>query len=134
MVSRPMVPLSGGSSHAAAGAQPIAIAPMSVGHLAIMRTLALLLRPRAPVGAAAALVACCAIALAGRIGALIGVDDLAAGREPDRSCFFISASARSRYLMRKGWPMIIGCSGMPMTRGCLALSARSCSNWSITER
>jgi hypothetical protein len=46
-----------------------------------------------------------------------------ANHTPLRS--FMWAMARSRYLMRKGWPMIIGCSGTPMTRGCLLLSAYS---------
>jgi hypothetical protein len=40
-----------------------------------------------------------------------------------RSCFFMWAIARSRYRIRRGWPMIIGWSGTPSTRGCFALSA-----------
>ena len=40
-----------------------------------------------------------------------------------RSCFFISASARCRYWMRSGCPVIMGWSGSPMTRGSFALSA-----------
>ena len=73
-------------------------------------------------------------ALPGRIGALIGVDDLAGGGEPDPSFFFISVSARSRYLIRKGWP---GDHGMernahdPRASSCCRRT--SVSNWSISD-
>src|ERR1700752_3597469 len=85
MVSRPMVPLSAGSSQAVAGAQPSGIAPTSNFQLAVMRTSLMLhffdnaarfgCAPRRPLPALSR--------LAGRIGALVGVDDLAAGGEPN---------------------------------------------------
>src|SRR5262245_50395385 len=79
MVPRPIVPLSGGSSHAAAGPQPIAIAPASIRHMCFMRT-SMIARAGA-VGPAPALVPTSPRSPR-RIGAHVSVDDFAAGREP----------------------------------------------------
>src|SRR6266545_4930862 len=76
MVSLDIVPLSGGNSHAEAGAQPIVIAYKSACHLAFMRTsLSFLLgRGMCTRGTSARLTP--------RVRAFVGVDDFAAGGEP----------------------------------------------------
>src|SRR5262249_58690712 len=53
-------------------------------------------------------------------GAVKSVDDPPPPVANQTASFFcMSAMARCRYLMRNGWPVIMGWSGMPMTLGCL---------------
>src|SRR4051812_45867884 len=83
IVSLPIVPLSGGSSHAAAGTLLIAIALSSI--VAFMRASLDLLSD--VLATSRGNWRSCGRSdcdfLAGRVNAMIGVDDLARGREPD---------------------------------------------------